>query len=373
MKLLFITNVPSPYRVDFFNELGKHCSLTVLFEKRTSDERDSSWKNYKFETFEGVFLKGKSINTDSAVCFGVRKYVLDRSYDAIIVANVSSPTGMIAISCMKAHKISYCIEGDGGFAKSGKGFKEKVKKFFISGACGYFSTSKEHDRYYITYGADPERIIRYPFTSLKASDLLESALTDGEKAALRKELGISEKRMIIAVGRFIPLKRFDLLIKSAKLLSDDVGVYFVGGIPTEEYLTLAEGRPNIHFEGFKDKETLKKYYKASDIFVLPSSGEAWGLVVNEAMSNALPVLTTDRCTAGLELVREGVNGCIVPVGDLDALAEKLSFLLSSDLDAMGRASLEIIKEYTIEKMAEAHMKALGTLDICNDMRPSGAD
>ena len=60
MKVLFITNVPSPYRVEFFKELGKHCDLTVLFEKSTSDERDASWKNYSFAGFNGIILK--SIN-----------------------------------------------------------------------------------------------------------------------------------------------------------------------------------------------------------------------------------------------------------------------------------------------------------------------
>lgn len=136
MKLLFLTNVPSPYRVDFFNELGKYCDLTVTFEKRTSDERDESWKKYKFDNFKGVFLKGKSINTDTAICFDVTDYVKDKSFDKIICANFTSPTGMIAIRYMKAHHIKYWLESDGGFAKSGEGIKEKIKKHFISGANG---------------------------------------------------------------------------------------------------------------------------------------------------------------------------------------------------------------------------------------------
>ena len=41
MKVLFLANVPSPYRVDFFNELGKYCDLTVLFEKATSERERS--------------------------------------------------------------------------------------------------------------------------------------------------------------------------------------------------------------------------------------------------------------------------------------------------------------------------------------------
>ena len=56
VKILFLTNVPAPYRVDFFNELGKMCQLTVLFEKDSSDERDRSWKKYRFENFEGIVL-----------------------------------------------------------------------------------------------------------------------------------------------------------------------------------------------------------------------------------------------------------------------------------------------------------------------------
>ena len=57
MKVLWLTNIPSPYRVDFFNELGKQCELTVLFEKQASDERDDSWKKFNTDYFMPVFLK----------------------------------------------------------------------------------------------------------------------------------------------------------------------------------------------------------------------------------------------------------------------------------------------------------------------------
>ena len=43
MKILFLTNIPSPYRVDFFNELGKLCDLTVLFEKQIAQDREKQW------------------------------------------------------------------------------------------------------------------------------------------------------------------------------------------------------------------------------------------------------------------------------------------------------------------------------------------
>ena len=47
LKVLFITNIPSPYRVDFFNELGKMCDLTVLFERKDALDRDTKWLSYR--------------------------------------------------------------------------------------------------------------------------------------------------------------------------------------------------------------------------------------------------------------------------------------------------------------------------------------
>ena len=43
MKVLFLTNIPSPYRVDFFNQLGKYCELTVLYELGYATNRDKNW------------------------------------------------------------------------------------------------------------------------------------------------------------------------------------------------------------------------------------------------------------------------------------------------------------------------------------------
>lgn len=358
MKVLFLTNVPSPYRVDFFNELGKLCELTVLFEKTTSDERDKSWKNYSFENFEGIFLKGKSIKTDSAVSFEVKKYLKKGKYDKIICTNFSTPTGMIAIDYMKRHRINYYLESDGGFAKNGKGIKEKIKKYFIKGATGYFATAEEHDRYYIQYGATPEKLLRYPFSSLKENDIEKYPVSSEEKIKLRKKLNIKEERVVLAVGQFIKRKGFDILIEAVKQLDKSIGIYIVGGVPTAEYIELKEkyNLTNVNFVGFKSKSELKEYYMAADVFVHPTREDIWGLVINEAMANSLAVITTEKCIAGLQLVENGENGYIVPVENDKALAEKINKVLDEDtFESMGKKNLEKIRMYTIEEMARCHI------------------
>lgn len=357
-NILWLTNIPSPYRVDFFNELGKHCNLTVLFERGDSTERDESWKCFCAKNFEAIKLKGKKFGVAEAFCFSVRKYLKKGLYDHIVVTNYASPTGMLAVHHMKKKGIPYVIEGDGAFVGSGRGLKERLKKYLLSGAESYFSTAKEHDKYYLSYGATQDKLYRYPFTSLFEKDILPKLPTKEEKNYLKEELGIKNKKMLLAVGQFIPRKGFDVLLRAMKELPKDVGVYFIGGEPTAEYINLKQefGLENVNFVGFKNKEELKKYYMAADVFVLPTREDIWGLVINEAMANGLPIISTDRCIAALELVEDGVNGYVVPVDDVQALSEKIKRITSDESLSckMGEMSLRKIQEYTIEEMAKRH-------------------
>ena len=67
MKVLFITNVPSPYRVDFFEELGKSVDLTVVFERIYAKDREKIWHKLNFKNFKAYFLNGIKIGSDSSL------------------------------------------------------------------------------------------------------------------------------------------------------------------------------------------------------------------------------------------------------------------------------------------------------------------
>ena len=140
-----------------------------------------------------------------------------------------------------------------------------------------------------------------------------------------------------------------------------MGIYIVGGEATENYLTLRQelGLENVHFCGFRPKEQLTEFYRAADVFCLPTREDIWGLVVNEAMACGLPVVTTEQCVAGMELVENGINGYLVPIDDAQTLSDRLNRVLVSDMEAMGRASLRKIQGYTIENMVQAHLALVG--------------
>ncbi len=359
MKVLFLTNVPSPYRVDFFNMLGKHCELTVLFEKSASDERDDFWKRYSFDNFEGIVLNGLKITTDTSLCLSVKKYLKNNNYDIIVCTNFTTPTGMLAVRYMKKHKIPYILESDGGFAKNGEGFKEKIKSYFIKGASFYLSTSDVHDEYYKAYGADSKSIIRYPFSSVKDEKIEKDIISPEYKLKLRNELDITEKKVVISIGQFIHRKGFDILLQSAKSLDDSTGIYIIGGKPTDEYCVLVEklGLKNVHFVGFKKPDELSKYYKAADLFVLPTREDIWGLVINEAIAYGLPVVTTDRCLAGVEIISNGENGYVVPVEDCESLYDAMFKILADKNKALKISKNNLMKAhlYTLETMVNSHI------------------
>ena len=366
MKILYILNIPSPYRVAYLEELGKHCDLTVLFEKAASDERDSLWSDYSFKNFKGIIMRGMKIRVDSSFCPSVIRYLKKDVYDAIICGNVASFTGMLAIQYMRWKKIPYWLEADGAYAGSGKGIKESIKKHFIRDATGYFSTADETDGYFLMYGAKKERIYRYPFTSIYAKDIFPYVSSAEEKRSLREKWNVTEEKVILAVGPFVHRKGFDLLIPVAKDLCENTGIYIIGGAPTPEYEELVRNNNNIgakiHFCGFKNKQELREFYRLSDVFCLPTREDIWGLVINEAMACGLPVVTTKRCIAGSVLVKDGENGYLVDVDDEKQLTDALKNILSDDnvIHSAGRHSIRRIQDYTLENMASTHIAILAS-------------
>ena len=187
MKLLFMANIPSPYRVDFFNELGKYCDLTVTFEGETATDRDKKWKAAEFKNFKAHFMRGFRTKSDQFLCVEIVK-VIKSDFDRIIVGGYSTPTAMLGIEYMRLHKIPFLIEADGGLISQDNILKYFIKKHFISSASGWLSSGKMTTQYLVHYGADESRVYLYPFTSLRRQDILEKAPSTDEKLRLRQKL-----------------------------------------------------------------------------------------------------------------------------------------------------------------------------------------
>lgn len=359
-QVLFITNYPSPYRVNFYDELGKYVDVTVLFADRVEQKvtRDADWFEESKGGFRMVQLKQRVLTIKGRdLCLDVRQWVR-KPFDAIVVCGYASPTAVLAMQYMRLHRIPFFMEVDGGLIRPDSKWKYRIKRRLVTLPNAWIGSGRQTAKYLTHYGAEASAISSYPFSSLWEADIPAAIPTPEEKQALRQALGIREEKVVISVSRFIPSKRLDMLIRSAADLGSDVGVYIIGGIPTQAYTDLQRelGAENVHFVGFLKKDKLTQYYQAADLFALPTQSDVWGLVINEAMAQGLPVVTTDGCVAGVELVENGINGYIVPVDDNKALTEAIAKTLGADYRQMGRQALETIRPYTIENMVKAHVE-----------------
>lgn len=358
MNVLYVTTVPAPYKVEMFEELGKLCNLTVLFEKSSVSYRNEGWMVKKYNNFHAEFIKGLSFR-DKMFSLGIIKHLKRNKYDLIIIGVYSTVSQMLAQEYMRKNKIPYVISSDGGIIKAENSFIKRIKKHFISSAESWLSTGELTNEYLVNYGAKRERIYVYPFTSILKKDVVEKVVSLEEKYKLRKKLNMAEDKIILSVGQFIHRKGYDILIKACKDLDKGIGVYIVGGTPTNEYIELKKemNLTNVHFIDFMKKDALGEYYKAADLFVLPTREDIWGLVINEAVAYGLPVISTDKCVAAVELNRNKCIGEIIPSEDIVALYDAIKKMFNnSDIDDICKNVMETAKEYTIENSAYVHYK-----------------
>lgn len=145
-------------------------------------------------------------------------------------------------------------------------------------------------------------------------------------SSLRRQFG---DRFILAVGRLVPYKGFDVLIRAMKLV--DAKLMIIGAGPLHDTLTklaASEGvEAKVIVQGHVDD--VRPYFSAASIFVLPSvtRAEAFGIVQLEAMAAGIPVINT-RINSGVEDISlDGETGITVPPGDVRALAEAVRLLL----------------------------------------------
>jgi glycosyltransferase involved in cell wall biosynthesis len=122
----------------------------------------------------------------------------------------------------------------------------------------------------------------------------------------------------------------------------------------------------IRFLGKIAYADLPSIYRAASAFVLPSRSEEWGLVVNEAMAAALPVIVSNRAGCARDLVTEGVNGVTFDPLDRDALAAgitRISRAGDGNLVGMGQASARLIAGWNVDRfgigLTQAAEAALG--------------
>jgi len=209
------------------------------------------------------------------------------------------------------------------------------------------TVSRKTREYVLKLGADDSKI------SVIYNGVDQNFFYPMNKEKSRKQLGLPRSDIIIlTVRRLVYKNGLDTLIKSASLLTREYpNLLFIviGNGPDRNIIAKRIKQlgisSNVRLTGFVPEEALPLYYNAADYFVLPSnSGEGLPMVLLEAMACGLPVIAT---TVGgtPEIIRDMINGALVPPRNQEALAKAISNLLSlkKESQAIGIKNRKIVE------------------------------
>jgi len=239
-------------------------------------------------------------------------------------------------------------------------WKELSKRLLVQSLFDYgIAGGKPHVRYLRQLGFPPDRIAR--FYDVVDNRFYQDAADQARRSpTLRQQSGLPENYFLY-VGRLAPEKNIGGLLDAFASYRQGGGrwaLVLAGDGPDRALLEAqcaALGiQDQVHFAGLKNTRETTVYYAFAKCFVLPSTREPWGLVVNEAMAAGLPVIVSQRCGCAEDLVLPGANGFVFDPAREGELTGRLLSMSTSDqgtLDAQGRKSREIIEGYSLEQWA----------------------
>lgn len=280
-----------------------------------------------------------------------------------IVHTHSSKAGLLGRLAAKLARIPIVVHTPHGHVFFGYFGPLKTKIFIILERL----VSRITDRIIALTNKEKEDYIKFRIANEDKFDVIYSGieldkfkeLSEDKKQNLVKEFGIPEKSLIIGtVGRLVPVKGHEFLIKAAKyIISKYPEAFFVftGDGPLEQNLkrqALELGiNNNIIFLGWRSDAA--RIISVYDIFALPSLNEGMGRVLAEAMALGKPIVASN--VGGIpDLVTHGKNGFLVPVRNSEKLAKYIQILIKNkeQREKMGQVGKEMVKNFSKEKMVE---------------------
>lgn len=230
-----------------------------------------------------------------------------------------------------------------------------------------------NSQYWTYYFGDDIPQFLFPYAVDNQYFQQRAAQAAAGRTDLQQEFQLDPARpVILFASKLQNRKHCDHLLEAYLKLSPAPGVdpypYFVIVGDGEQRAQLEArvketGCTSVRFAGFRNQAELPRFFDLCDVFVLPSRHEPWGLIVNEVMNAGRPVIVSTDVGSQHDLVTDGVEGCVFPVGDIDALTGALRRVFATPETAkqMGRAALDRINRWSFEEDVRGLRQALSSV------------
>ncbi len=375
-KLAIITTHPIQYQIPLFKILKKFgIEAYVFFASRhgmSLKNKDPEflkkikWNNEKYSLsgYRSFFSKNQKRNIDDfKLSFDeIENKLKKEKFEHILILGWNNLHYLKSFYYALKLNIKIILRVETNLKSQVNIFKKIIKfiflRFLFKNITYFLSIGKLNRQFYLSHNIHQKKIFPAPyfvdnkFFSLKIT-----------KNNIKKKFRLEDKKIILFVGKLIDRKNPIEFLKLAKQYQTKTNYHFI--IIGDGYLKkdcknfIKKNRlENVSLKGFVNQRELRKYYKMSELMIVTSLYETWGLVINEAFCFQVPVICTSKCGAAKDLIINGKTGYTYKSGNLNQLKNRLKFILN-DKKLRKKMSLNIknhIKKYSIVKTVESLLK-----------------
>jgi glycosyltransferase involved in cell wall biosynthesis len=379
IRVGYIAGEPNPSRAPHLDRIAAHpdIDLTVIYAAATVHRREWTLEL----KHEPVILRGPSLplsrilHHDYPLTPQIWALLERERFDVLAIGGWALMATQLAIIWARLRKVPYLLITENHLREPRprwvRALKAAVLPRIVRPAAGHLVTGTLSREHQLHYGAESETITIFPNTiDVEAVGRRVEELRE-RREDIRRSLGVKDDAIVVTqVGRFIPFKApveaVEAVAQARRSAVRPLHLMLVGSGPLEEDLAVRAGelKLDVTFAGWRSGDALLEAYAATDIFLLLSHRETWGIVVNEAAASGLPLILTDTVGAAADLLVPGENGELVRPGDVAGQAAAIARLANDDAlrNRYGRRSREIVAPWgygpSVETFVEAMRKAV---------------
>jgi glycosyltransferase involved in cell wall biosynthesis len=385
IRVACLTTHPIQYHAQWFKAMGEHpqMDLDVLYCHQATPREQANagfgvafdWDVPLLDGYRYRFLKNVSRHPSASSFFGldtpeVETLISRERYDAVLVNGWHYKSAWQVFRACWRSQIPVMVRSDSHLHTKRNIFKKALKeapyRWLISKFDACLAVGRSSREYFLHYGAQPDRIFLVPHAVPSPPNIHTLA---EHRPRFREQWSLpGDATVFIFSGKFIDKKRpldFVRAIEIAGRRCPNIAGLMVGDGPLREQCQQVARDRNlpIQFTGFLNQSKIAQAYMAADALVLPSDGETWGLVVNEAMSLARPCIVSDQVGCGPDLVLPGQTGFVFRMGDVPALASCLIDCAtdSERLGRMGKNAWKRMERYSMPAAVDGVLQALSRI------------
>ncbi len=371
MKIAFVTNICTHYNAGTFELLARDYDMDYYFFSAGKEWYWQEKHGYRQGNFHSEYLPGFQIG-QTRITLSLPWKLFQKGYDVYIKC-INGRFALPVTYLVARMRRKPFILWTGVWTRLQTPMQKLIFPLthYIYLHSDAIVVYGEHVKQYLTAeGVDPDRI----FVAHHAVDnqFYSKPISESEKIALRKDLRVSpDQKVVLYLGRLEESKGVEYLLRAfAKLNHPEVVLVIAGTGGLRDELEGLSKKLNIwdkvRFTGYVSIESAPAYYSLASVYVLPSISvktgkEPWGLVVNEAFNQGVPVVATDAVGAAAGgLIQNGVNGFIVAEQNSEELAASLNQLFDDPglRQSFGENAGRTVAEWDYERNVTGYRQAI---------------